>query len=160
MNDYRVQYWDSGVFIEYLTNFNRPRAELIHELILDLERGAIRVVISTFVIAEVRYFTSPGGQDTVRFDRQNRDRITELFTSDKFDYWVLTNRIAQMAADIGNQFRRISPPDCVHLATALAAGVDVFFTYDGAIHQSRRDKLLAYNGRIGDRPLEIRVPFR
>ena len=46
---------------------------------------------------------------------------------------MLTPRIAERAAEIGDTFPRLLPPDCVHIATAIEAEADVLFTYEGRV---------------------------
>lgn len=74
-------------------------------------------------------------------------------------YRALTDRVAQIAADIGNQFPSLLPGDCVHIATAIDARADVLFTYDGAGQRRRPGAMLRYDARIGTPPLRIMVPF-
>jgi predicted nucleic acid-binding protein len=154
MTDYGVQYWDSCVFFALLTGSQQEQVRVIREL-LDMERrGTVEIHISPFVIAEIRSLPQ-----TPAFSQADADVVRELFESDRLVYWVLTPRIAQAAADIGNQHPALLPGDCVHIATALEAKVDVLFTYDGSGARRRPRHMLSVGSQIGTPPLRIMEPF-
>lgn len=164
----RIQYWDSAVLISYLTALQPERVNVVvRELIKLLEKDAIVVVISTLVIAEVRSVALPtaptiaGREDEVPATQHlpaHAETIKALFSSDKFDYRVVTARVAQKAADIGNLYPSLLAPDCIHIATAIEAEADVLFTWDGAGRRRRRAReMLRYDGRIDG--LAIKEPF-
>ncbi len=171
MADWRIQYWDSPLFISLLTAKETARVEIIRGLLDQYDRAGIQIVISSMVIAEVRRIPkagargpAPGNEENVKvvpYDAMYLERVRELFRSDQLDYRVLTPRIAELARDIGDEFPKLLPVDCVHAATALDAKVDVLFTWDGSGLQRRRpDALLRYDRRLGDDPpLRIMEPF-
>ena len=79
-----------------------------------------------------------------------------MFESDAFETYVLTPRIAERAADIGNAYPSLLPGDCVHIATAIESAADVLFTWDGG-QRRRPGTMLRYDGEIDG--LAIREPF-
>jgi predicted nucleic acid-binding protein len=149
-----VQYWDSNMFISLLTGADPERVKVIKEL-LDLnKRGAVRIITSTFTIAEVRPHPNDRGLPIDEFETAQ-----ELFESDRIELWVVTPRIAAEAARIGYENPSVTPTDCVHIATAIEAKADVLFTFDGAGTKRRKQgAMIALSGRVGDPPLRIREP--
>ncbi|MDE2993040.1 MAG: type II toxin-antitoxin system VapC family toxin [Chloroflexota bacterium] len=167
MPEWRRQYWDSSLFISYLAGTEAARVETIHRLLEQYERSGIEIIISSFAIAEVRRIpvegaTTPpddeGAVETVVYDPQHLRQVRDIFTSPQLEIRVLTPRIAERAAEIGDTFPRLLPPDCVHIATAIEAEADVLFTYDGAGQRRRPGAMLRYDQRIGD-GLRIMEPF-
>ena len=167
MPEWRRQYWDSSLFISYLTATEVDRVEIIQGLLDQHERSGIEIIISSFAIAEVRSIpvegaTTPtddeGAVETVAYHPDHLRRVMNLFNSLELEIRVLTPRIAERAAEIGDRFPRLLPPDCVHIATAIEAEADVLFTYDGAGQRRRPGAMLRYDWRIGD-GLRIMEPF-
>lgn len=170
MPDQQLIYCDSPIFISYLTGAPLERVATIDDIFALQESKAIQIVISTFVIAEVRRLPVPGrpgpppgdetNVETEPYDPRRLERVRQLFNSDLLEYQVLTPRIAQEAAGIGDRFPKLTPGDCVHIATAIAVKADYLFTWDGASPARRRPgAMLRYDGRIGIPPLTIREPF-
>ena len=93
-----------------------------------------------------------------RITRSTCGGLEHLFNSLELEIRVLTPRIAERAAEIGDTFPRLLPADCVHIATAIEAGADVLFTYDGAGQRRRPADMIRYDRRIGD-GLRIMQPF-
>jgi predicted nucleic acid-binding protein len=156
MADAPVHYWDSGLFIHYMTGSIPDRVAIVRALIGHVETGKCQLLTSTFTIAEVRYFRNvPGNIAT------HEAEIRALMEGDKIEFRALTPHIAALARDLGNAHNELTPADCVHIATAQDAGVDILFTYDGANPAQRRnpEKMLTYDGQLGTPPLAIKEPF-
>ena len=141
-NNPQVQYWDSGLFISLLTNEEPERTKIIRELLSQAEMGNISIVISNLVLAEVRPAKTPTTEDEKIVD--------ELLEGDRpyLRFYGLTPSIAKLSRKIGAGFSRITVPDAIHLATAITAKADVFFTYDGKKERktNRSKGLLQYDG--------------
>jgi predicted nucleic acid-binding protein len=157
---FRRQYWDTCLFINYLTNLEKDKADVVHDLLLQAERGkgasALTIVISNLVIAEVR--------EKAGNVKERQEKLDRLFDTDwpYLEPHALTGTIAQRAREIGNRFPSITVPDAIHVATALHAKAEVLFTYDGAADRKERRRsgtLLKYNEQIGDPPLKIQIPW-
>jgi predicted nucleic acid-binding protein len=148
-----VQYWDSCVFIDLLLNRHPDRVKAILECIREARAGRCRIVLSTFVLAEVR----PHSDNKPDYKQDVQDLLEGNL--DFITWYAVTRTIALLARDIGTAHPDLTPADCVHLATALEAKARVFFTYDGEGAPRRRSrKLLTYDNRIGKPPLRIVVP--
>lgn len=160
MADPMLMYWDSVVFISYLTGQYPDRRRLVQTLIRHLESGKAQLVTSTFTIAEVRYYCDdPKAQG--RNDPECEKVVDELFSNELVEFRAVTDFIARDALQIGRQFNDLTPGDSVHIASAADARVDHLFTWDGESVSGRRapDKMLTYDGRLGDPPLSIVSPY-
>lgn len=165
MADWRRQYWDSPLFCVYVANVDEPKTSMINELLGQYDRRGIEIVVSTFVIAEVRRVPTlrartPADETKVRsqpVDPLQLARVRQMFQSEQLEVRVLTPRIAERAAEIGNHYPRLLPGDCVHIATAIDARADVLFTWDGAGQRRRPGEMLRYDGLIEG--LAIKAPF-
>ncbi len=156
MADAPVHYWDSGLFIHYLTGKIPERVAIVRALIGHVETGKAHLLTSTFTIAEVRYFRETGGNIAT-----HEAEIRGLMEGDKIEFRALTPHIAALARDLGNAHNELTPGDCVHIATAQDAGVDILFTYDGAhppSHRRRPEKMLTYDGQLSPL-LAIKEPY-
>jgi predicted nucleic acid-binding protein len=167
--DFQVQVWDSSVFITLFEGRDQERVDVIRTLLRRWDRG-LQIVVSTMAIAEVRRIRLPGAEGpgpghedevvAVPWNEDARALVRDLFASDQLIVRPVLAHIADLAADIGNEYPALMPTDCIHIATALDIQADVLFTYDGATMGRRRiDAMLRYDGRIGLPPLAIREPF-
>ncbi len=159
MTDRPVLYWDSVVFISYLTGADPDRLSLVKALLVHLQNDKFDLVTSTFTLSEVRYYrTGPfkGSQN----DKDREDEIAALFTSPLIEFRAVTDFIGRRAWQIGCQFPDISPADAVHIATAEDVPAETLFTWDGSGVPGRRwpEKMLAYDGKIGTPPISIKIP--
>jgi predicted nucleic acid-binding protein len=154
-----IYYWDSVVFISYLTGEEPTRVQLVRELLELLAEGAFHLVTSTFTLAEVRYFSSDPKKASSNV-REHEDRVDALFASDQIEFRAVTDFIGRAALEMGRAHNQLSPADCVHIATALDVPATVLHTWDGASTKGKRspDKMLAYDREFGSPPLRIEVP--
>lgn len=152
------EYWDTCLFIAYLKNSHdeQPAVEAIDALIRSAQPpvSARLIVVSTMVLAELQYRPF---YDEVRYRI-----IRDIFYTNRSYVRVvtLTPRLADLASTIGAKHTALSPPDAVHIATALSEPVDVLLTLDGQHEHGKRRKadLLQYDGQIGNPVLAIRPP--
>ena len=151
-------YLDAPVFISAVSGTVPPeqREELIG-LLRRAEEGGIQAVVSTFCIAEVRKLTDDDSHP--EFSQAEADRVRRMFREGDLVVRPLTEHIAFKAQDIGNEFPKLLPGDCVHIATAIQFGVDALFTRDGSGLEGRRrpGTMLFYDGQIEG--LRIVEPF-
>jgi len=151
------EYWDTCLFIAYLQN--REDEQDIVNVVDALLRGAREknerlILISTMVLAEIR------PRDI--YDDFHWSVARDLFYTNRpyMKIQALTPRLADLASSIGGDHNSLTPPDTVHVATALSEQVDIFYTLDGKHEHGarRRSDLLEYDGKIGKPPLKIKVP--
>jgi predicted nucleic acid-binding protein len=153
-----LQYWDSVVFISYMAG-EAGRVDTVKALLRHVEQGKIRLVTSTFTIAEVRCFSTYGASSG-RNNPDHEKRIEELFGGDQIEFVAVTDFIAREAQKLGCAHNDLSPADCIHIATALEVGPSALLTWDGASPSGKRgpNKMLTYNGQLGSPPLKIVEP--
>ena len=152
------EYWDTCLFIAYLKNSadERPNVEAVDALIRSAQPPARDrlIVVSTMVLAELRMRPF--------YDEGHYRIVRDIFYTNRSYMRVvsLNPRLADLASTIGGQHTALTPPDTVHIATALSERVDALLTLDGLHEHGRRRKrdLLQYDGQIGSPPLAIRPP--
>ena len=118
-------YWDSMLFI-YLLEANPvfgARVQRLHEGMM--RRGDI-LCTSIFTIGEV--LTGPRRQNDV----VGVSRLKKFFGSKEVEILAFTIEAADRYSII-RAGERVSQADAIHLASAAAAGVDLFVTNDGKL---------------------------
>lgn len=137
-------YWDSCVFIAFIQGED-GRADVIERLLRDAEEGRLQIVTSALTLVEVSRL--PDGPPITDED----DKRLQSYFEHRFIHLVELNRfIAGQARRIARQ-HGVPNNDAIHVATAIAAKAQRFFTYD-------EDDLIAKSGQIGDPPLVIQQP--
>ena len=151
------EYWDTCLFIAYLKNTSdeQPAVEAVDALIRSAQSPARArlIVVSTMVLAEL--------QGRPFYDKARYQIIRDIFYTNRSYVRVVTLNpvLADSASIIGADNISLSPPDAVHIATALSERVDALLTLDGQHEDGKRSGgLLQYDGRIGTPPLAIRPP--
>jgi predicted nucleic acid-binding protein len=135
-------YVDTCVYLDLITrnedphgDTGEPRWQSARSLFEAVDRGAIRLVASPLIEAEVLC----NGRTQGRRERSERvaARLHTWFTSPE-TLWVDIDRfVAREAARISEQYgslhegpRRFSAADALHLAAAVRANADYFMTHD------------------------------
>ena len=157
---WKNQYWDSALFLAFLTRKEQDKHDLIRQLINDeYESGLTNIVISTAVLVELRPYMEITVEDKERLGERARKKLTtyrlddaavieSIIANPELDIRPLTVRIAQKAREIGRDHPQLTPMDCVHIATAIDAKVDVLFTWDGQRKGSKPEYMLPHDGEI------------
>lgn len=120
-------YWDSMIFI-YLLEANPvfgPRVKLMHEAML---RRGDRLCTSVFTVGEV--LTGPRKLN----DLAAVSTLKKFFDGKEVEILPFNMEAADRYSIIRAQ-TRVRQADGVHLATAGAAGVDLFVTNDGDLRK-------------------------
>jgi predicted nucleic acid-binding protein len=118
-------YWDSMMFI-YMFEGNPEFGPAVNRILDDIDRRGDTLCTSIFCVGEVltgpRKFNSLAGIA----------RVKQYFASDSVDVLPFTIETADRFSLI-RATTSAKPADSIHLATASAAGVDVFFTNDNRL---------------------------
>jgi predicted nucleic acid-binding protein len=120
-------YWDTMLFV-YLVE-EHPQYCATVERVIDrmVERGDT-LCTSIFTRAEVLVGSEKSGNTIAA--RKLRERLMAPFV-DILPFTIeVTERYARIRAA-----HKVSPADAIHLATAAAAGVDLFLTNDCSLHR-------------------------
>jgi len=118
-------YWDSMLFI-YLLEANPIFGERVLKLYQGMQRRGDILCTSVFTVGEV--LTGPRKQNDVA----GVSRLRKFFGSKDVEILPFTME----AADRYSLIRaggRVSQADAIHLASAAAAGVDLFITNDSEL---------------------------
>jgi len=153
----RLVYWDACIFIAWLKNEQRPDpADLdgITYLVEEWQAGQLVIATSTITRIEVLDSTLTEQQQTLfrRVLRQSKVRV-----------FGVTGPIADTAHALRDFYPtpRLSTPDAIHLATAIAWECAAFFTFDGARDEKKKRKLLPLGPTIaGQHTLPTEMPRR
>jgi predicted nucleic acid-binding protein len=124
LSDLICRYWDSTNFISLIAEDEPARADICQRILEDAEQGNCRIIISALTIAEV---IKPKGQPVLAEDAETT--ISDFFLHDYISVYDLTRAIAENARKLARE-HGLKPNDAIHLATTMAARVDVFETYN------------------------------
>lgn len=151
----QVIYLDTCVFITWLTNEKTRTAEEIEaiaEIFRRMEKREIRIVTSVITISEILPGKIPAGV---------YEMLDRAMRHPNFTRYMVDIRVAKLTQDIRDYYVRnptkdgsrvLKTPDAIHMATAILARANVFHTTD--------ERLLRYNGNVGDHDLVIELPPR
>lgn len=126
------QYVDSNVLLAYVLE-EEGRAAVVELLLLEADRGDRRLLASTVVLVEVVFGAEKAKKDAL--DPGTVSTIDNLWAGGRpIALAEASIAIMQTARDISREFRRrkrkLTPMDSIHLATAVTARVERFFTYE------------------------------
>jgi predicted nucleic acid-binding protein len=99
--------------------------------------------------------------DATQSDKSSSDlledakKIRSFFNNDYISVYQVDRGIAEKAAEISREYN-LTPPDAIHIATAIKRPCLHLQTYDG--EQNRRGKLLRFHNKIGYPLLQIIKP--
>ena len=137
------RYWDSNCFLAWLQE-EAGRVDKCGAVLSLAERGKVEIITSVFTLTEVLRLRPRNALPAER-----RLSVEILFNRPSIRTIMLTRRLAETARDLAWD-QGIAPKDAVHVASALAARVDVLNTFD--------DPLIRKSGQIGNPPLLIEEP--
>jgi len=120
-------YWDTNLFI-YLIQEHPHYYPLLDRLIIRLAERGDEICTSIFTRGEILVGPIKNRETSIQQTIKDylRPPFVEMlpFTLETADHY------ARICAD-----NKIMPADAIHLATAAAAGVDVFLTNDRSLHR-------------------------
>ena len=134
-------YWDTCVFLELIEG-DESRRHGIEAVLNEAEKGNVHIYTSTLTIAEVTHAKSERQSHTL--DKDVEDRINAMW--DDSSVFILVDVFVGIGLDAQRIVRdaiknvaKISPPDAIHLATAVRLGCKEFHTFDE--FKGQRDKI-------------------
>lgn len=138
--------WDSCVIIDYLEQ-TPGRIGLIEPMIVEAEKGTLRIVVSEISVAEV--CTLNGLAEEGVSGPEQAKIIEDWFEREYVSVRLVDRAISTKAAWIQRNYRA-KTCDCVIMATALRHNVDALYTFDGCNDDGtppQARKMLAYGDR-------------
>ncbi|HLN30459.1 MAG TPA: type II toxin-antitoxin system VapC family toxin [Gemmataceae bacterium] len=142
-------YFDSCLFIELLQKGNPGRFGDCEDLWQKAVRHDLWIVTSAIAIVEVHKLGKTPGDD------EESKTILRFFEHERIAVRPADRQTVEMAHELARS-HGLACMDAIHVATALIAKVQVFYTYDGP--KKGRKGLLKQNGKIGNPPLSIQQP--
>ena len=154
-----ILYWDSCVFIAWLTNEDRPTGELdgIRDIVERAKGREVSIITSALTYVEVTE-TKVGAGVMNMFD--------DLFKRRNMSRPAVDMRVAKLARDLRDYYlsrtqeysgKTLSVPDAVHLATSILYRANAFHTFD---RKNRHGTLglLPLSGNVAGHGLVISKP--
>src|SRR5262245_3738162 len=123
----RLVYWDSCIFISWLREEQRPDPldlDGIAYLVEEWDAGRLVIATSAITRIEVLESTMTAAQ-AAQFNASLRRSTMRVET--------VTSAIAELAHELRNHYEdpRLDTPDAIHVASAIAAGCECLYTFDG-----------------------------
>lgn len=138
-------YWDACCFISRIQR-DPDHIDALEYITDEATAERAIIVTSALSIAEVNCINR---EATLEEMARDAALIARYFDNPYVVVRQVTRRIAELAAAISREFG-IKPPDAIHLATAIDAGVQIVHTYD--------DTLLKLDGEVGTPALTMTRP--
>jgi predicted nucleic acid-binding protein len=125
----KLVYWDSSIFIAWITNEQRPDNEMlgVQEVINQVAGKQIQLVTS--VIAETEIFE-------LGLTIENLEKIKQVLRNPNYCVQVnvdpMVARTARIIRELAKKEanRRIRTPDALHIATAMTVGCEAMHSFD------------------------------
>ena len=136
-------YWDTDCFLGHL-QAEVGKAEKCDGVLERAERGDVLIITSALTIAEVLWMR--GGP---RIPKEKAEKVQKFFRRSYIRVVNVSRKVA-MAAQTHVWEDDIRPKDAIHVATALAFGVNALETFDSG--------LICKSGKVGIPLLLIREP--
>lgn len=144
----QVRYWDTGPFLAWLKP-ERHRLAEVEPLIEAAEAGRLRLVTSSVTLIEVVKLDE---RDAVtQVPPEDQAKIREFFDRSYISVRAYDRRTATLARQLIWD-HNLTTRDAMHLATAWRWRLRLVETFDVS-------DFLPLDGRIGDPPIQIRLPL-
>ncbi len=137
------RYWDSDCFLGWL-QAEDGKVEPCRQVLNLAARGEVEIVTSALTIAEVLHIR---GRQPIPADK--RQQVIQFFKQSYITTISITRRIAEDGRDFVWD-HGIEPKDALHVASALAAKVEVLNTFD--------QPLIGKSLKVGNPRLLIEMP--
>jgi len=141
-------YWDSCIFVAWITDEKRPPGEMegLSEIIEEMEKGEAVIVTSVMTANEVFEYNLTSEQ---------KQRLESTLKNPDIALVNVNLRISEKGRELREFYHQqkhaLKLPDSIHLATALLFEVNKLHTFD--------DKLLRYDGNVMGKNLKICKPM-
>ena len=126
-----LTYWDSCLFLDYL-NATPNGVEIVSPLVDAARAAEFTIVTSTLSLAEVAYVRRElreGLDPKVEDGIDNMFRDESLLTLVEYDQEIGADARRLIRRTVSED-KRLKPADAIHLATAIAVGASVLYTFD------------------------------
>lgn len=149
----KTVYWDSCLFFALIKDEVRANPDEMRGLYaaaLDVDRGEVNMITSVVALTEL---------SDLKPEWQHK--LDRVLSRSNVETIPLSPHMAQRAGQLRDFYRKDKPTlcrdDAYHLATAIAANVHAFYTFDQTDKKNCRG-LLGLNGNVAGYPLSIVRP--
>jgi predicted nucleic acid-binding protein len=120
-----LRYWDSVVFLAYFQE-ESGRVDSCEAVLEAAEKGKILIITSALTLSEVLALR---GAKRLPPIPKLKTKVVDFFKNEYIAVQNVTREVAESSRDLVWD-HGIKPKDAIHVASAIAAGVTVFETYD------------------------------
>ena len=135
--------WDSAIVLGYLAGYEELRPMCL-QIIQQAQQGEVEIIVSEMAKVESAYLAG-------RPDAESEDLIKEFFRREYIIPVSVDDPISTIARGLVRKHRGLTPPDAIHLDTAILWHVPVIETTD--------PDLLRLDQQEGNPPITIRKPL-
>ena len=114
--------WDSAIVLGYLAGYEELRPMCL-QIIQQAQQGEVEIIVSEMAKVESAYLAG-------RPDAESEDLIKEFFSREYIIPVSVDDPISTIARGLVRKHRGLTPPDAIHLATAILWHVPVIETTD------------------------------
>lgn len=125
-----LRYWDANAFLAYFQE-EKGRVDSCEAVLEEAEKGKILIVTSALTLSEVLALR---GKNRLPPNPEMKTKVIDFFKNEYIAVQNVTREIAELSRDLVWD-SGIKPKDALHVASAMAAEVTVFETYDGPLRR-------------------------
>jgi predicted nucleic acid-binding protein len=120
-----LRYWDANAFLAYFQE-EEGRVDSCEAVLELAEQGKVQIVTSALTLSEVLALR---GKKRLPPNALMKKKVIDFFKNEYIAVQNVTREVAELSRDLVWD-HGIKPKDAVHVASAIAADVTVFETYD------------------------------
>lgn len=120
-----LRYWDANTFLAYFQE-EEGRVDACEAVLEEAEKGKVLIVTSALTLAEVLALR---GAKRLPPKPGLKKKVIDFFKNEYIAVQNVTREVAELARDLVWD-NGIKPKDAIHVASAIAADVAFFETYD------------------------------
>jgi len=124
-----VLYWDTSVFLCFLNKVETERREICEDILRNAKAGKVRLLTSTYTIAEVIRPKSKSIPGASRLTADQIQKIEGMFRWKWIQKIDVDQRVAFKAVELARDYDLL-PADAVHAASAILENVTILQQWD------------------------------